>query len=96
MKRFRKAISSTRENIATRIEDAVKGKKQIDAETLEDLEEALISADIGVQTTMEIIENVRKQVDRQVLKDPEELKRTVKQHLLDILMKAEHARGVAS
>jgi len=96
MKRFRKAISSTRENIATRIEDAVKGKKQIDAETLEDLEEALISADIGVQTTMEIIENVRKQVDRQVLKDADELKRTIKQHLLDILMKAEHARGVAS
>jgi fused signal recognition particle receptor len=96
MKRFRKAISSTRENIATRIEDAVKGKKQIDAATLEDLEEALISADIGVQTTMEVIENVRKQVDRQILKDADELKRTIKQILLDILEKAEKARGVAS
>jgi fused signal recognition particle receptor len=96
MKRFRKAISSTRENIASRIEDAVKGKKQIDAATLEDLEEALISADIGVQTTMEVIENVRKQVDRQILKDADELKRTIKQNLLDILEKAEKARGVAS
>ncbi|HMZ23177.1 MAG TPA: signaling recognition particle receptor family protein, partial [Blastocatellia bacterium] len=96
MKRFRKAISSTRENIASRIEDVVKGKKQIDAATLEDLEEALISADIGVQTTMEIIENVRKQVDRQTLKDADELKRTIKQNLLDILEKAEKSRGVAS
>ncbi|HEX9001389.1 MAG TPA: signal recognition particle-docking protein FtsY [Blastocatellia bacterium] len=96
MNRFRKAISSTRENIASRIEDVVKGKKQIDASTLEDLEEALISADIGVQTTMEIIENVRKQVDRQTLKDADELKRTIKQHLLDILEKAEKARGVAA
>lgn len=96
MKRFRKAISSTRENIALRIEDVVKGKKQIDAATLEDLEEALISADIGVQTTMEIIENVRKQVDRQTLKDADELKRTIKQNLLDILEKAEKSRGVAS
>ncbi|MGH9800349.1 MAG: signal recognition particle-docking protein FtsY, partial [Blastocatellia bacterium] len=96
LKRFRKAISSTRENIASRLEDAVKGKKEIDANTLEELEEALIGADIGVQTTMEIIENVRKQVDRQVLKDTDELKRTIKQHLLDILEKAEHVRGVAS
>lgn len=96
MKRFRKAISSTRENIASRLEDVVKGKKQIDANTLEELEEALIGADIGVQTTMEIIENVRKQVDRQALKDTDELKRTIKQQLLDILEGAERARGVAS
>lgn len=96
MKRFRKAISSTRENIASRLEDVVKGKKQIDATTLEELEEALIGADIGVQTTMEIIENVRKQVDRQLLSDTDELKRTIKQHLLDILESAERARGVAS
>ena len=96
MKRFRKAISSTRENIASRLEDVVKGKKQIDASTLEELEEALIGADIGVQTTMEIIENVRKQVDRQLLNDTDELKRTIKQHLLDILEGAERARGVAS
>jgi len=96
MKRFRKAISSTRENITTRIEDAVKGKKKIDAGTLEELEEALIGADIGVQTTMEIIESVRQQVDRQALQDVDELKRVIKQHLIDILEKAEKSRGVAS
>ncbi|MFN0109436.1 MAG: signal recognition particle-docking protein FtsY [Blastocatellia bacterium] len=96
LKRFRKAITSTRANIASRIEDAVKGKKEIDANTLDELEEALIGADIGVQTTMEIIENVRKQVDRQTLKDVDELKRTIKQQLLEILENAERARGVAS
>lgn len=96
MKRFRKAISSTRENIASRIEDAVKGKKEIDSATLEELEEALIGADIGVPTTMAIIEDVRKQVDRQALKDVGELKQNIKQQLLEILEKAEHARGVAS
>jgi len=96
LKRFRKAVSATRENIASRIEDAVKGKKKIDAVTLEELEEALIGADIGIQTTLEIIEDVRKQVDRQSLTDVDELKRVIKQHLLDILEKAERARGVAS
>jgi fused signal recognition particle receptor len=94
--RFRKAVSATRESITSRIEDVVKGKKQIDETTLEELEEALIGADIGVQTTMAIIEDVRRQVNRQTLKDVDELKRVIKQHLLDILEKAEKARGVAS
>src|SRR5215510_1139440 len=94
--RFRKAVSATRENIASRIEDVVKGKKQIDESTLEELEEALIGADIGVQTTLEIIEDVRRQVTRQTLKDVEELKRVIKGRLLDILERAEQARGVAS
>jgi fused signal recognition particle receptor len=94
--RFRKAVSATRENIASRIEDVVKGRKQIDEATLDELEEALISADIGVQTTLEIIENVRRQVNRQALKDVDELKRVIKEHLLEILNRAERARGVAS
>src|SRR5215475_4690279 len=94
--RFRKAVSATRENIALRIEDAVKGKKQIDETTLEELEEALIGADIGVQTTLEIIEDVRRQVTRQALRDVDELKRVIKEHLLEILERAERARGVAS
>ena len=96
MRRFRRAVAATRENLVTRIEDVVKGQKEIDASTLDELEEALIGADIGVQTTMEIIEDVRRQVNRQSLKDVDELKRVIKQHLIDILEKAEHARGVAS
>lgn len=96
LRRFRRAVTATRENLAARIENVVKGKKQIDAATLDELEEVLISADIGVQTTLEIIDDVRKQVDRQTLKDVDELKRVIKKHLLDILERAEHARGVAS
>ncbi|MBO0726087.1 MAG: signal recognition particle-docking protein FtsY [Blastocatellia bacterium] len=94
--RFRKAVSATRENIASRIEDVVRGRKQIDEATLEEIEEVLIGADIGVQTTLEIIEDVRRQVSRQTLKDVDELKRVIKEHLLEILERAEHARGVAS
>jgi fused signal recognition particle receptor len=94
--RFRKAVSATRDNIASRIEDVVKGKKQIDESTLEELEEALIGADIGIQTTLEIIEDVRRQVSRQILKDADELKRVIKGRLLEILERAERARGVAS
>ncbi len=94
--RFKTAVAKTRENLTERIEDVFKGKKQIDADTLDELEEILIGADIGVNTTMAIIEDVRKQVDRQTLKEVGELKRVIKQHLIDILEKAAHARGIAS
>ncbi len=94
--RFRKAVAATRESLTTKLEDAIKGKKQIDATTLDELEEALIGADIGVQTTMEILDDVRQRVARKSLNDTDELKRVIKQHLLDILTQAEVAHGVAS
>lgn len=94
--RFKTAVAKTRENLTDRIEDVFKGKKQIDADTLDQLEEILIGADIGVNTTMAIIEDVRKQVDRQTLKEVGELKRVIKQHLVDILEKATRSNGIAS
>lgn len=94
--RFRQAISSTRENLAGRIEEAVGGRKQIDAATLDQLEEMLIGADIGVQTTLAIIEEVRRQVDRRALRDVDELKRVIREHLLKILTDAGKSHGVAS
>ena len=94
--RFKIAVAKTRENLTDRFEDVFKGKKQIDADTLDQLEEILIGADIGVNTTMTIIEDVRKQVDRQTLKEVDELKRIIKQHLIDILEKATRTNGIAS
>lgn len=94
--RFRKAVSATRENFVTRLEDVVKGKKEIDANTLDELEEALIGADIGIQTTLEILDDVRQKVARNALSDVDELKRLIKQHLLDILETASKSRGVAA
>lgn len=94
--RFRKAVSATRENFVTRLEDVVKGKKEIDASTLDELEEALIGADIGIQTTLEILDDVRQKVARNALSDVDELKRVIKQHLLDILETASKSRGVAA
>ncbi len=96
MDRFRRAVASARETLVNRIEDLVKGKREIDAATLEELEEALISADIGVQTTLEILADVRRQLDRQALKNVDELKSVIKQHLLGILERAALSRGVAS
>lgn len=94
--RFRQAISSTRDTLAGRIEEVVKGRKKIDATVLDQLEEMLIGADIGVQTTLGVIDEVRRQVDRHQLQDVDELKRVIREHLLKILNDAGRSSGVAS
>lgn len=93
--RWKASLNRTSENLMGRLEDVIRGKKVIDAEVLDSLEEALIGADIGVQTVVEIIENARKQVDRNEVNNFEELKRLVKNELLAIL-KDPGKKGVAS
>lgn len=93
--RFSKAIAKTRDSINTRLDTIFEGRKQIDEALLDDLEEMLISTDIGVQTTMQVLEAVRKGVSRQEINDIEALKRVMKDELLDILQHSKD-RGVAS
>ena len=71
------------------IEDAVAGRKEIDADALDELEYALITADIGVNTTTEILESIRQRADRKQLADAGEIKQLIAQHLLEILEAAE-------
>ena len=90
--KFKQAVASTRENLAERIESVVGGRREIDAQVLDELEEALIGADIGVQTSLEIIEKARQQVARKQLNDVDELKRLIKSELREILDAAERNR----
>ncbi len=83
--RLKTAVSSTRHTLVDRIDDLVRGKKVIDAELLDGLEEALISADIGVQTALDIIETARRRVARNELSNPEELRRLIREQLLSML-----------
>ena len=57
--RFSKAIAKTRDSINNRLDTIFEGRKQIDEQLLDELEEMLISTDIGVQTTMQILEAIR-------------------------------------
>jgi len=90
--RFKAAVASTRENLAERIESVVAGKREIDADILDQLEEALIGADVGVQTALAIIEKARQQVRRDQLADVHGLKQFIKSELKDILIAAERNR----
>ena len=88
--RFRRAVAATRESLSERIDTVFQGRKQIDAELLDELEEALIAADIGVPTTLHILETVRRGIARNQINDIEALKQAIKTELLDILRASEN------
>src|SRR5512143_809346 len=90
--KFAQAVASTRENLADRIDSVLGGGRQIDATVLDELEEALIGADIGAQTSLAIIEKARQQVNRKQLNDADELKRLIKSELKEILDAADRNR----
>ncbi|HKP85388.1 MAG TPA: signal recognition particle-docking protein FtsY [Blastocatellia bacterium] len=92
VEKIKGAVASTRESISERIESVVAGRRTIDAEVLDELEEALIGADIGAQASLDIIEKARQQVKRNQLNDVDELKRLIKSELKAILDSAERNR----
>jgi fused signal recognition particle receptor len=91
--RMKQAVTRTRENLADRIDQVVSLGKEIDRNTLDDLEATLISADLGNTTTQEVLGKLREKADRKQIKDVQELKRLLKQELLAILSSA-NARPV--
>jgi fused signal recognition particle receptor len=93
--RFRRAVSATRESLSERLDTVFQGLKQIDENLLDELEEALIAADIGVATTQHILETVRRGVARKQINDLDALKAAIKDELLKILRQSEQ-QGVAS
>ncbi|HVF30328.1 MAG TPA: signal recognition particle-docking protein FtsY [Pyrinomonadaceae bacterium] len=92
--RFNRAIEKTRDSINGRLDTIFEGRKQIDEKLLDELEEMLISTDIGVPTTMQVLDSIRRGVSRQEISDLAALKAAMKRELLDILRHAE-AKGVA-
>jgi len=86
--RMKQAVTRTRENLADRIEEVVAFTKEIDRNTLDDLEATLISADLGSTTTQEVLSRLREKADRKQIKNVEELKRLLKEELLAILNSA--------
>ena len=92
--RFYNAIEKTRYSINNKLDTIFENRKQIDEAFLDELEEMLISTDIGVQTTLQILDAIRRGVSRQEINDLNALKAAMKKELLEILHHSEE-RGVA-
>jgi fused signal recognition particle receptor len=93
--RFRRAVAATRGSLSDKLDAVFAGRKKIDDELLDQLEEVLIAADIGVTTTLDILEKVRRGVARNQINDLDALKSAIKNELLTILQASER-QGVAS
>jgi fused signal recognition particle receptor len=91
LEKLKSGVQKTRAGLVNALEDALQGRKEIDAELLDELEFTLISADIGVRTTEEILERIRERVGRHQLSDAAELKGLIREHLLEILEASERA-----
>ncbi len=83
--RLKAGIQKTRSGLMEKLDEAIGGRKEIDADVLEELEFALITADIGARTTAEVLERIRQQLERHQLADASQLKTAIKEHLLEIL-----------
>ena len=87
--RLKQGIQKTRAGLVTKLDDAIYGRKEIDAELLDELEYTLITADIGPRTASDILESIRQRVDRHLVSDPSELRGLIREQLLSVLESVE-------
>lgn len=80
-----KGLEKTKSNIFTKITRAVAGKSKVDEEVLDELEQILISADIGLETTIKIIERLEARVARDKYVSVDELNAILKEEIVNLL-----------
>jgi len=87
-RRLRERLGRTREALAGGMDRLLKGRRQVDAQLLEDLEELLISADLGVETTMFLIRSLQEKLRRRELLEASRLKAALKVEMVALLAMA--------
>jgi fused signal recognition particle receptor len=83
--RLRASVHKTKAALSETVETIFLGEKEIDPAALQHLERALLSADLGVRTTREILDSVKEKLDRHALGDTGQLKREIRSHVARIL-----------
>src|SRR6201990_230350 len=81
-------LQKTREGFFSKITKAIAGKSTVDEEVLDNLEDALVSADVGVDTTVQIIDRVEQRVAKDKYLNTNELNRILQEEIESILVDA--------
>jgi len=79
-------LEKTREGFFSKITKAIAGKSTVDEEVLDDLENALVSADVGIETTVKIIEQIEKRVAKDKYLNTSELNKILKEEIQNMLV----------
>lgn len=85
-----KGLEKTKESVFTKLSRAVAGKSKVDDEVLDDLEEVLVSSDVGVETTLKIIDRIEARVSRDKYLNTNELNIILKEEIVSLLDKQEN------
>ena len=88
-------LQKTKEGFLSKITKAIAGKSVVDEEVLDNLEEALVSADVGIETTVKIIERIEKRVSRDKYLNTGELNQMLQEEIEAILVDAPHSNNYA-
>ncbi len=80
-----KSLEKTKESVIGKLARAIVGKSEVDAEVLDNLEEILVSADVGVETTLKIIERIEKRVAKDKYVNTTELNHILKEEIASLL-----------
>ncbi len=88
-----KGLEKTKESVFSRITKAIVGKSTVDDEVLDNLEEILITSDVGVETTLKIIDRIQKRVARDKYVGTSELNRILKEEIMALLQENESGDG---
>jgi fused signal recognition particle receptor len=83
--KLKNGLAKTKENFTSKVTDALTSAIKIDEDLYEELEEILITADIGVETSIDIIEKLRLKVKEQKIKDPLQVNGCLKEVIIEIL-----------
>lgn len=83
-KKYEKGMEKTRKSFTGRLNDLVARYRKVDEDFFEELEEILISADVGVSTVMDLIDELKMEVKRRNIKDSTEIKDVISEKLVDI------------
>jgi len=88
-------LQKTKEGFFSKISRAIAGKSTVDEELLDNLEEALVGADVGIETTVRIIERIEKRVSKDKYLNSGELNKMLQEEIEAILVDAPHANTYA-
>lgn len=80
-----KGLEKTKENVFTKLSRAVIGKSKVDDEVLDNLEEVLVSSDVGVATTIKIIKRIEERVEKDKYLNTSELNKILKEEIVALL-----------
>jgi len=80
-------LSKTKENVFSKLSRAIAGKSKVDEDVLDQLEEILITSDVGVDTTLKIIERIEKRIARDKYIDTKELNSVLRDEITNLLIK---------